>query len=358
MKKDKEQKTKFNLLERSLEQEEQKVQAEGHVGRITNVIAASIGAPAFEPSAFAPQEQVERDKKVLLKLQETDKDRYLNRDGKFVMISPFEMRVVAALAYHISPQIDMEDVKAIIQNPEKIKYVRRTIQLGDLSEKIQKDRKRSSKLKIFGSLRELDGLLQAFPIGEKIKLRPFFRIQDVDLEFGSETVTLDLGLVFFVDLDRKFSYLTPQVFIAWGKKTGGRQTELYGRLQFHLLPIVTNRKEIYFATAKRLRNEARYCKLKGDERKQFQQQKEEELEQAREEAAHYEINAESIKRKCGTKYYDRRTKGRFTTDFENAVEGYKEAGIILDGKLVKGKRGQQKAVFKLNLDYGTNLLPA
>lgn len=346
------------LLKRSLRQQKPKgKKVEGHVGRITSVIAGAIGAPAFETSAFAPTEQAERDKKILLKLKETDGNRFLNRENKYVMISAYEMRVVAALSYLISDQIDSEDVRDIISNPEKIKYVRRTFQLGDLAKVIHNKREQSARRKILDSLRELDGLLQAFPIGSRIKLRPFFRIQDFDVI--NETVTIDLGLVFFVNLDRSFSYLTPQVFIAWGKKSGGRQTELYGRLQFHLLPIVTARKETFFATANRLRKAIRYSKLKGDERKQFQQQKEEELAQAKEETAHYEINVEHIKRRVSTDYdTTRKMRQKFVKDFNGAVEGYKEAGIILDGKLVKGKRGQQKAVFKLNLDYGTNLLPA
>ena len=354
MKKDKQRKGKLSLLERSLEQEAQNVSGGGYVGRITNVITGAIGVRAFDTSVFAPKEQAERDKKILMKLQETDGDRYLNRENKYVMISAYEMRVVAALSYLISPQISEEDVKAIIMNPDKIKSVRRTFHLGELSEWVQQDRKQRSKKKIFNSLRELDALLQAFPIGDTVQLRPFFRIQSADII--NETVTIDLGLVFFYNLDRNFSYLTPQVFIAWGKK--GRQTELYGRLQFQLLNFVANRKKVFFATTKRLRDEIRYCKLTGDERKQFKQQKEAEIEQTKEEIMFYQIDAEEIKRKCGEKYNDRRTKGRFNTDFENAVEGYKEAGIILEGKLVKGKRGQQKAVFKLNLDYGTNLLPS
>lgn len=351
------------LLKKSLRQQgrRKKGKVEGHVGRITNIIASSIGAPAFETSAFASKEQAERDKKILLTLQEKDGERFLDRQNKFVMISPYEMRVVAALSYIISDQIDADDVRDIINNPDKIKYVRRTVQLGDIAKVIHNKREWKDKLKIFTALRELDNLYQAFQFPNKIKLRPFFRIQDIDVDLngtGHDTVVLDLGLVFFLNLDRSFTYLTPQVFIAWGKKTGGRQTELYGRLQFHLLPIVTNRKEIYYAAAKRLRNEVRYCKLKGDERKQFQRQKEEEIEQAKTEAMFYEINVENIKRKISTDYDDRRTKGKFKTHFEAAVEGYKEAGFILDGKLVKGKRGQLKAVFKLNLDYGTNLLPA
>jgi len=348
------------LLKKSLQKKQGRgKQIEGHVGRITNVITGAISADALEGSLLAPAEQAERDRKVLERLRQTDGEKFLNRKGKFVMIDAYEMRVIAALSYLISPEIDAEDIQDIIRNPKANKHITRTFKLGDLAKVIHDKRELSYKRKIFDSLREIDGFLQVFPIGNnKIRLQHFFRIQHFDVDFGEgkESVTIDLGLVFFLNLNNSFAYCTPQVFLAWGKN--GRQTELYARLQFHLLTILTARKESYFAQTKKLRDEARYCKLTGDDRKQFQKQKEEEIEQVKTGLMFYEINVDSIKRKVSTDYDDRRTKGKFKTHFEAAVEGYKEASILLDGELVKGKRGQQKAVFKLNLDYGTDrLLP-
>lgn len=348
------------LLEKSLQQTAVGRATDTRVGRITSVITGSFGADSLSSSIFTPKEQAERDRDVLLKLQEMDGERFINRKKAPVAISAYDSRVVAALSHHISREIDKQDVKDIIQNPNKKKTITRTFLLGDLAKTIDGTRKTESKTKIFESILKMDGFYQAFRISPTIiRLFPFFRVQyfDVDLSVeGHESVTIDFGPVFFINIDRQFAYTTPQLFIAW--KKNGRQTDLYARLQFHLLYILTARKESLFATINRLRNETIYTKLKGDERKEFQQNKRDEMEQAREEAGRYEINVESIKRKCPTDYNDRRTKGKFKKHFEAAVEGYKEAGIILDGKLVKGKQGQQKAVFKLNLDYGTNLLPA
>ena len=348
------------LLEKSLRQGGRRKDkgTTQNVGRITSVITGSLGADALDVSIFAPKEQAERDRKVLLKLQETDGERFINRKNTPVAISAYDSRVVAALSHYISREIDVEDVKNIIENPDKKRTVTRTFLLGDLAKMIDGTRKREAKIKIYESIMKMDGYFQAFRTPTKIRVLPFLRVQqfDVDLSVeGRESVTIDFGAVFFYNIDRQFAYTTPQMFLAWRKN--GRQTELYARLLFHLLYILTARKQSLFATISRIANEMKYTKLKGEERKEFQQSKRDEMEQAREEAARYEINVDHIKKKCPTDYDDRRTKGKFKKHFDAAVEGYKETGIILDGKLIKGKRGQQKAVFKLNLEHGANLLP-
>lgn len=343
------------LLKKSLQQEQRKGKPiEGHVGLMPSVMTGAMGADSFEGSLLAPAGQAEEDKKAFLRLRELSGNP--NRK-MWVDLSVYEMRVVAALSYllSINGQIEAEDVQDIIMHPDKDKYITRTFQLGDLAKVIHDKRKDDFKLKIFDSLRELHSHFDVYRFNNKVRILPLIRVSfDVDLNDGRESVTVDFGLPFFLGVKSRFAYLTPQLFLAWGRN--GRQNELYARLQFYLLNILTVRKESYFAQAEKLRKEARYSKLTGDERKQFQQQKEEEIEQLKASLMYHDVNVETIKRKVSTDYDDRRIKAKFKQHFEAAVEGYKEAGILLDGELIKGKRGQQKAIFKLNLDYGTNLL--
>ena len=65
-----------------------------------------------------------------------------------------------------------------------------------------------------------------------------------------------------------------------------------------------------------------------------------------------ELNVEFIKRMTRTDYDSERIyKRKFYQDLDNAVEGYKELGLIEDYKILTGAKGQEKVVFVYSESY-------
>lgn len=339
-----------NFLKRSLSVTDR--EAKNRSG-IMPVKLADIMTYGRDPSLFDETYITERDKEASLRLRQSDIELGIERNNRAVVLSSLERRVVAAISWILSSDLDAEDIQAKITNPAA--EVLRAFKVGDISKILFNDRKDKNKKKIINALWNLHRTVQVQPITENelILRQPLINIvgQVDDTSKGKQNDTdiflLRLGTAFFWEITTKYINLTPDVFIEWRKK--GRQSQLYAVLLLTLLRIYHN----FINAADRAEAAAR---VTAEKQKLSDAETESIVADKRREALSFETNVSYLLNKVDTDYNDRRTKGRFWTDLNNAVEGLCNLGI-LDRQQpydkVKGAKGQVKLIFHLSENYRT-----
>ena len=305
----------------------------------------------FDGSRFMSEEDV----KDLQALKESDAllDN-LGRRDKPIALTIYQSKIVVALASALSREIGRGG-----QVDKKIEdlgrgAVTRIVKVTDLSKVIFNSARKRYKEDIIEALFNLSRIYQYQLLGtgedRAIIIRPLISIEGAVIDLSPEkrnnldSISVTFGKAFFQELDNRFAKVPQKIFDVWSKK--GRGTDLYSNLQFYLLSQQFNHEREANRVEKDMRAEEKRNK------KLSREELEKEIAKARRKKMTLELNVEFIKRMTRTDYDSERIyKRKFYQDLDNAIEGYKELGLIEDYKILTGAKGQEKVVFVYSESY-------
>lgn len=168
----------------------------------------------------------------------------------------------------------------------------------------------------------------------------------VEKELPKETIEVTFCRVFLSQLDSRFAYITPEVFLEWGRNGNG--TELYSVL----LSSVLSNHYLHILTAYNVEKKLRKDKEADPEELEAR------IHEERLKALSYELNLDNIKKRVTTDYSSKRAyKANFIKNLETCIESFIRLGIISEGRIVKGSRGQDKVIFVMNPAYTKDEVP-
>lgn len=326
------------------------------IGRIANALSKTI---AYErtPSLFDEAEITDRDKdlKELQELKEVDISLCIERKDKPVVLTSYQSRIVHALSFAISQEIETsEDVKKKIQNATaKGNTIQRNVNVTALSSLIFGSSRQRYKEIIIREIYNLAKVRQVQIIGtgdNQVKLTaPLIMIgrtmEDLSPEKRNnlDVIEVFFGGAFFYGLSNRFAVITPKLFEVWGKK--GRATELFSVLLSSIFSVYWHYRQAASKAEERVRKDWSKQKLPKTEL-------DKEIAEARRTAMTYELNISSIKQRITTDYDSQRSyKARFYSDLQNAIDGFKELDLIKEGIIQRGAKGQEKVIFVLSETY-------
>ena len=326
-------------------------------GRISNALSKVISYER-DPSLFDEEYIKERDRelKELQDLKQEDITLCIERRDKPVFLTSYQSRIIHALSYAISREIEKEDVKTKIQTATS-KYaetiVMRMVNITSLTSLIfGSTRKRYKEI----TIREIYNLskikqIQIFGSGEnRVKVTaPLIMlggtIEDLspDKKNNLDFMEIIFGRSFFFELSNRYAIITPKLFEIWRK--GGRGTELFSTLLSSIFSV-------YWTHLRSADKAEEYTITEYKKGKITRNNLKEAIAQARREAMTYELNVSTIKRKVVTEYDSHpNMKRKFWIDLQNAIVGFKELDLIKDGVIQQGAKGQEKVIFILSESY-------
>lgn len=322
-------------------------------GLISNSLSKAI---AYErtPSLFDEVEIADRDKelKQLQALKQSDAELQIERRNKPVVLTSYQSRIIYALSYAITQQIDSEDIREKIKSPLTSGLnVSRWVDITALTALICNSTRKRYKEKVIEELFTLSQTRQIQILGtgdNRIKLTyPLLMIggsvEDLSPEKRNnlDAVEVVFGTSFFHNVNNRFAVITPKLFEVWGKN--GRGTELFQVLLSSILSVYWSHKQASTQAEMRVRKDKKLYSDKDLKTK---------IEEAKLEAMTYELNVETIKQKVTTNYEGNRNMIRkFWIDLDNAIEGFKELDLIKEATIQRGAKGQDKVLFVLSESY-------
>lgn len=323
-------------------------------GRISNVLSTNI-AYKRTPDLFDTEEIKNRDKYLeeMEKLRETDAMLCIDRRNKPVVLTSYQDRIVHALSYAISQEAEVsKDVKEKIKDPSRGgNKITRVLNVTHLTSLIFESTRKRYKDIIIKELFNLARIRQVQTLGNVRITAPLIMIDrtiedlSADKQSNLDAIEIVFGSAFFYGLNNRYAVITPKLFEVWRKK--GRGTELFNVLLSSILAVYWSYKKAANDTEERMKkdkNNKRYTK----------KEMEEAVRVARRNAMIYELNVSYIKERVTTDYDSERVyKAKFWKDLTNAIEGFKELGLIEDAKVQKGAKNQEKVLFILSDSYST-----
>lgn len=346
-----------NILLYSSEQNPDSSNIENGVrGQLGNGLTKTI-ASARDASLFDPPEIASREKELneLLALRESDSYLSIDRKNKPVILSPIQTRIMFALSCALDTQD--EEIKKKIRDPFKGGVtIKRPIDISALSTLLFGSSRFRERKKVIEELFNLSRIRQVQILGKeqnRIKITaPFINvgetIEDLNPERakGIDYVNVIYGGAFFFELDKRFSIVSNRLFAVWRKKE--YQTEMFSILLNSLLSVY------WLFKSKADEAEARVKKELNITKKVSKEEYRQAIEEARQEALTYEINASSIKERL-TRDYDsaRQYRAIFWKDLASAVEGLIEIDLLTGYTPMKksGAKGQDKVRFHFSDSY-------
>lgn len=325
-------------------------------GRLSNALSKAI---AYErtPSLFDEDYIKERDEELknLLELKKGDTALCIDRRNKPVYLTSYQSRIVHALSYAISREIERsEDVKMKIQTPTNYNItIRRNVNITALTSLIFNSTRKRYKETIIREIYNLAHIRQVQILGSgdnQVKLTSPLILVGATLEDLSpekrnnlDVMEIFFGTAFFYDLSTRYATITPKLFEVWGKS--GRGTELFSVLLDSIFSVYWHYRQAANKAEERTKHYYKTNKIAKVELKEA-------IAEARREAMTYELNISTIKQRITTKYDSNpNMKRKFKQDLQNAINGFKELDLITDGIIQVGAKGQEKVTFILSETY-------
>lgn len=324
-------------------------------GRMANALSKAI---AYEriPSLFDEEFIKERDAEIYKLQQQQSKEKLptwlVDRRDKPVYLTSIQDRIIHALSYGISREMETkDDVKRKINYINSEHKISRYLYIDTLT------------YFIFGSLRErnketikkeLDnlGTIRQLQILESVNMKitaPLIKIGAKIEKYKKdgaeipERWEIEFGTAFFIELDKRYSIITPKLFEVWRKS--GRATDLFSTLLSSILSVYWSHKQAANIAEEQTKKYYKTNKISREELKEA-------IAEARCKAMTYELDVSTIKRKVVTNYDSSRTmKRKFWTDLNNAIAGFVELDLIKEGRQTEGAKGQKKIQFILSETY-------
>lgn len=322
------------------------------IGKITNALTKSI---AYErsPSLFDPKEIEDRDRQVMEELREEDRRLCIDRRNKPLYLTPTQNRIVYALSYLLSQvmESDPEIADKIANNSDR--RITREINISELSKLIYDSTRRRYRDQIVADIFALSHIRQIQTLetkNRKVRITaPLIQIGETyeeltpDERNDIDTMEITFGKVFFYRLDNRFAYVAPSIFEVWRKK--GRGTQLFSVL----LSTLHSRYWNFKLNADRMEN-----RLRKENKSLPPERITEIVKEARSEAMRFELTTRNIKERITTDYdSDKTYRRKFWSDLDNAIEGFREAGLIEDAEIRKGAKEQDKVTFIFSDNYAS-----
>lgn len=325
-------------------------------GRLSNALSKAI---AYErtPSLFDEDYIKERDEELknLLELKKGDTALCIDRRNKPVFLTSYQNRIVHALSYAISREIERsEDVKMKIQAPTNYNItIRRNVNITALTSLIFNSTRKRYKETIIREIYNLAHIRQVQILGSgdnQVKLTSPLILVGATLEDLSpekrnnlDVMEIFFGTAFFYDLSTRYATITPKLFEVWGKS--GRGTELFSVLLDSIFSVYWHYRQAANKAEERTKHYYKTNKIARGELKEA-------IAEARREAMTYELNISTIKQRVTTNYDSNpNMKRKFKQDLQNAINGFKELDLITDGIIQVGAKGQEKVTFILSETY-------
>ena len=329
------------------------------IGKIANALSKAISYDR-DPQLFDPDYIRSRDAEIK-KLQENGEDASRlekerdKRRGKPVYLTSYQNRIVHALSYAISREIDTnENVKEEIQQSlRNRKPISRVVNITALTSLIFNSQRKRYKDIIIKEINNLAKIKQIQILGSgdnKVKITApligtWYTTEDLSPEKSNNTdfIQIIFGEAFFYQLSNRYATITPKLFRIWGKS--GRGTELFSVLLSSIYSIYWHYKQSANTAEEQVKEYYRKNKISKDELKEA-------IAEARRNAMTYRLNISKIKQKVATNYDSNpNMKRKFWIDLHNAIKGFKELDLITDGIIQTGARGQEQVIFILSENY-------
>ena len=327
------------------EQEQPQRAEDAGRGRISNALTKQIAYEA-NPTLFDTLEEQERDRLLLAE-----------RKFKPLALSQLGEKIVYALSYAVSQDMENEDIKAKIADLQSNLMggrgvaITRSLSIPDLAYFLFKSRKQyyidaiaeelytiSTTPQVFIFETEINGKKKKFQYMGTLLKADILKDLNPEVERDLSAVNITFGKSFFFGLNNRYANLTPRLFEAWRKN--GRATELYGILQSHLITIYWGFKAAADKAEARVRKSKEYKALTS------QEERDRLLRGERLKHMTYEVNVDNILSRVGRDYTSKKQYWtKFRNDLQRAIEGYIEAGLIIKGELLKGVQKQWKLRF-------------
>ena len=316
-------------------------------GRVANAFSKAV-IQDRTPSLFDEEEIKNRDNalKELQALKKTDDLRNIERKGKPVVLTSYQCRILLALSYALTQDLEADDIKAKIADP-KAPPVSRVVDVTALTHMIFNSTRKRYKDSVIKGLSDLAEIKQVQIFGDIKLTRPLINIGDTmedlspDKRNNTDFINVTFGGFFLYNVDKRFSPITPKLFRVWEKS--GRSTELFHVLLNSLFAVYWQHKEASKQAEERIRhNKKSYANA---------EEIKEAIAEAKRNAMAYELNVDSIKKRLSTSYETRDARKKFWLHLDNAIDGFKELDIIKEAIIQRGVRGQEKVIFILSETY-------
>jgi len=279
----------------------------------------------------------------------------VDRRNKPVVLTSYQSRIVHALSYAISREIETsEDVRKKIQQPTKVgNTISRNVNITALTSLIFNSTRKRYKETIIREIYNLAHIRQVQILGtgdNKVKLTaPLIMIgatlEDLSPEKRNNLDVMEVyfGAAFFFELSTRYATITPKLFEVWGKS--GRGTELFSILLDSIFSVYWHYRQAANKAEEQVKLYYKTNKIARGELKEA-------IAEARREAMTYELNISTIKQRVTTNYDSNpNMKRKFKQDLQNAINGFKELDLITDGIIQVGAKGQEKVIFILSETY-------
>ena len=325
-------------------------------GRMPNALSRAI-AYERDPSLFDEDYIKERDKelKELQELKKGDTALCIDRRNKPVFLTSYQSRIVHALSYAISKEIETnEDVRKKIQAPfvagNKISRYVNVTALTSLIFNSTRERYKETIIKEMFNLAQIRHV-QILGSGDNMAkiTSPLINIgttvEDLSKEKKNniDAIEVIFGGAFFLELSTRYATITPKLFEVWRKS--GRGTELFSILLDSILSVYWQYRQAANKAEEKVKLYYKTNKIARGELKEA-------IAEARREAMAYPLNVATIKQRVTTNYdSSREMKRKFKQDLQNAINGFKELDLITDGIIQVGAKGQEKVIFILSETY-------
>lgn len=333
----------------------------GGSNRTATALAKNIASPKM-PDLFDGEEIAKRESRI-----STEKAMYrMERKGKPVFLSNKDTR----LTYILSSSINIyeEDVRQLIEWTEKVERagrmtkelssqipnpIARTFSLKEIAMKMYGRAKKEQIEEVRKAIKRLQEIEQVQILGKaKVKisapiLQKDFSFEDLtEEERGVDIERVIFGTIFLWNIQKRFAYLSPEIFKIWGSRGSGTETELFGTLFSTIISICHAHQQAATEARKRLKREFENVQMSGKEKK-------EKITYDVKEALTYRESFEYIKSRISTDYTTtKQYRSKFKTDLKKAINALKEMGLITDGYFSKSKSDKgEMANFVINEQY-------
>lgn len=303
----------------------------------------------------------------------TEEERFIDRRGKPVVLTNPQTKIVYALSHYLSQFQGDGDIVSYIdeieKNPRKaksgLKPVVRTINLKSFyKDYLSMDGKvRGVQLaRLQNELKTLSEINQVFLFGdmvgkdgEKRKLRlttPLITTLETldvvdedgkpDIDSFDIQVNIRFSPIFLYKMKREYLPFSKRIFLLWGKRGSGTETELFSVLFSDL----ASKYPRYVQTAK--------TKVHAVRRNDFPKEEYlKEVERVRRESLTYDQNISTLLERVRTDYSStRQYRSIFKTDLERSLSVLRDdIGLIQDWKLRKNAKGGESLRIVFKEDY-------
>lgn len=311
---------------------------------------------------------ISQKKNTELLRQLLSEEKYINRKGKPVFLTPRQIRIVSAVSHYFSQFLGDKDVSDYIDkisnNPREgknINPIMRSLNIRYFLEKYKltsDGRVRSRDIVSFKdelkSISDIEQVIVLTHQGETMHLKaPLFKTLS-ELEISTSkgknktetdiTINIVPSIVFFLRLKNQYFPLRLKAFENWGKKGNGTDTELYSVLFLDLAskwPIYTTKAKIITHRETRRQDFATKEEYLKEEKK------------TKRKYLTYDQNLSTLLEKVSTDYSStRQYRYNLKKDLEKCIAFLiDEVGVITEGGIRKNAKGGEALRVVFNLDY-------